>query len=545
MNKYADKTKESKSQSVANAVSQKHNNSTFQFIDNRPEAVTQRKLQEMANNSPQAKQAAQLQVMADNYSDQQQQPIQKKENNTGLPDNLKSGIENLSGYSMDDVKVHYNSDKPAQLQAHAYAQGTDIHLGPEQEKHLPHEAWHVVQQKQGRVKPTMQMKGKVNVNDDAGLEKEANVMGAKASQRTFQLKTNTSQFLNQAPLSQSNSPVQGYFESSYLGGISGTYRHADDLSVVVDSNHGLYAENGKVNAANQILQQVNSTIELKQTNTTKNFWEGNRLWKQRQATLYKIEAKNTKNNTEGDDMELYADCGRSCGEVMGNHNRHAVSNNTNGGGSIKSSGLGMVRSNVGMAFAGGNPAGMKIEIIQNYMSNRYHDVNTSQYEKNAISQVYQNAQPVHQQMDTYVQNYNNPLNPINDLNGYWPLIEQLSEIYLSWYNGKHGLTKEAIDQSLGINKYASPSVGQGFTMSTGGNGPSTWPFHWAGVIMTSNDNADKVVLENYSVNVWDKENTQWEFQMYGTQKKGQTFHEQHLASGTHKDLPTTMVVEGD
>ncbi|TAF35814.1 MAG: DUF4157 domain-containing protein [Cytophagales bacterium] len=110
------------------------------------------------------------------------EPIQKTGNNTGLPDNLKSGIENLSGYSMDDVKVHYNSDKPAQLQALAYAQGTDIYLGSGQEKHLSHEAWHVVQQKQGRVKPTMQMKDKVNVNNDSGLEKEADVMGAKALQ---------------------------------------------------------------------------------------------------------------------------------------------------------------------------------------------------------------------------------------------------------------------------------------------------------------------------------------------------------------------------
>ncbi|MEN2399203.1 DUF4157 domain-containing protein [Flavobacterium sp. MC2016-06] len=108
--------------------------------------------------------------------------LQRKANNTGLPENLKSGIENLSGHSMDDVKVHYNSDKPAQLNAHAYAQGTDIHIASGQEKHLPHEAWHVVQQKQGRVKPTLQMKVKVNVNDDKGLEKEADVMGAKALQ---------------------------------------------------------------------------------------------------------------------------------------------------------------------------------------------------------------------------------------------------------------------------------------------------------------------------------------------------------------------------
>ncbi len=104
----------------------------------------------------------------------------KVENKTGLPDNLKSGIENLSGVDISDVNVHYNSDKPAQLNAHAYAQGTDIHVAPGQEKHLAHEAWHTVQQKQGRVQPTTQLKETVPVNDDAGLENEADVMGAKA-----------------------------------------------------------------------------------------------------------------------------------------------------------------------------------------------------------------------------------------------------------------------------------------------------------------------------------------------------------------------------
>ncbi|BDD06453.1 eCIS core domain-containing protein [Aureibacter tunicatorum] len=130
-------------------------------------------------------------------------PIQRQENKspntTGMPDQLKSGIENLSGQSMDDVKVHYNSSMPAQLQAHAYAQGTDIHLASGQEKHLPHEAWHVVQQKEGRVKPTKQLKG-ANINDDSTLEKEADVMGAKAMQmksndsgsNTAQLKSNGS-----------------------------------------------------------------------------------------------------------------------------------------------------------------------------------------------------------------------------------------------------------------------------------------------------------------------------------------------------------------
>lgn len=105
-------------------------------------------------------------------------PIQNK-NKTGLPDRLKAGVESLSGISLNDVKVHYNSDKPAQVQAQAYAQGTDIFVGSGQEKHLPHEAWHIVQQKQGRVKPTTQLKG-LQVNSDPGLEGEADRMGSKA-----------------------------------------------------------------------------------------------------------------------------------------------------------------------------------------------------------------------------------------------------------------------------------------------------------------------------------------------------------------------------
>jgi hypothetical protein len=102
-------------------------------------------------------------------------------NTTGLPDHLKSGIESLSGISMDAVNVHYNSSQPAQLNALAYAQGRDIHIAPGQVHHLPHEAWHVVQQAQGRVNPTMQMQDGVQINDDAGLEHEADVMGGRAA----------------------------------------------------------------------------------------------------------------------------------------------------------------------------------------------------------------------------------------------------------------------------------------------------------------------------------------------------------------------------
>lgn len=105
---------------------------------------------------------------------------QQKPNNTGLPDNLKAGVESLSGFSMDDVKVHYNSSQPATVQALAYTQGTDIHVAPGQERHLPHEAWHVAQQLAGRVEPTTEVGG-MSVNDNIDLEHEADVMGARAN----------------------------------------------------------------------------------------------------------------------------------------------------------------------------------------------------------------------------------------------------------------------------------------------------------------------------------------------------------------------------
>lgn len=195
--------------------------SLVHWTNNTPPVAQLRHYQEIANNSPQSQRVAQMQSLIDNspymavqrkrlhsifepstlpviQEDEQRESFdipktnpsglvqrksdftEKTKNNTGLPDHLKSGIENLSGYSLEDVKVHYNSGKPAQLQAHAYAQGTNIHIAPGQEKHLPHEAWHVVQQKQGRVKATAQLKGKVQINDDASLEKEADMMGSKA-----------------------------------------------------------------------------------------------------------------------------------------------------------------------------------------------------------------------------------------------------------------------------------------------------------------------------------------------------------------------------
>jgi len=224
------------SKSAVNSAKTEVGKGASQFQDNRPETSNLIQLQAIANGSQHVQNTAQLQSTANQI--EQTAVIQPKKNDTGLPDNLKSGIENLSGMSMDDVKVHRNSDKPAQLNAHAYAQGTDIHLASGQEKHLPHEAWHVVQQKQGRVKPTMQMKGNpstelragVNVNDDVGLEKEADVMGEKALKGKEQSRSHTSH-------SVESNVIQGVFvqdpanekQTSSHGGVKADYTYSTNL----------------------------------------------------------------------------------------------------------------------------------------------------------------------------------------------------------------------------------------------------------------------------------------------------------------------------
>ena len=114
-----------------------------------------------------------------------------KVNRTGLPDRIKTGMEHLSGLSMDDVRVHYNSPKPHQVHAHAYTQGSEIYMAPGQERHLPHEAWHVVQQKQGRVKPTQMLKSaneKVSINADQRLEREADTMARRVNHSNEQVR---------------------------------------------------------------------------------------------------------------------------------------------------------------------------------------------------------------------------------------------------------------------------------------------------------------------------------------------------------------------
>lgn len=133
----------------------------------------------------------------------QKAPEQAKKqtpNLTGIPTQMKLDFERRSGLSFDDVRVHYNSEKPRKIGALAYTQIPQVHIGPGQERHLQHELVHVVQQKQGIVRPTIWING-LPVNDSPELESAAD----------------SSQYYSFMPVTAAHSQaiVQGYFEIDY------------------------------------------------------------------------------------------------------------------------------------------------------------------------------------------------------------------------------------------------------------------------------------------------------------------------------------------
>ncbi|MCU0286335.1 MAG: DUF4157 domain-containing protein, partial [Acidobacteria bacterium] len=112
----------------------------------------------------------------------------KKQNKTGMPNQVLQKMEGAFNTDFSNVKVTPNSSKPTELGAIAYTQGSNIHFAPGQfnpstpsgQKIIGHELAHVVQQRKGIVKPTTQAKG-LPVNDDSRFEKEADALGAEAA----------------------------------------------------------------------------------------------------------------------------------------------------------------------------------------------------------------------------------------------------------------------------------------------------------------------------------------------------------------------------
>ncbi|MFM7203437.1 MAG: DUF4157 domain-containing protein [Myxococcota bacterium] len=105
-----------------------------------------------------------------------------------LQDSVRDKMEGAFGADFSSVRVHTDGQADA-IGAQAFTQGDDIHFGQGQyapenssgQELLGHELTHVLQQRAGRVSTTTQARG-LELNDDAGLEKEADLLGAQAAQ---------------------------------------------------------------------------------------------------------------------------------------------------------------------------------------------------------------------------------------------------------------------------------------------------------------------------------------------------------------------------
>jgi hypothetical protein len=110
--------------------------------------------------------------------------------NPNLPQGLQANMESSFGQDFSGVDVHRNSQQAQHLNALAYTQGESIHFAqgefnPHSEKGrnlIGHEFSHIVQQRSGVVQPTAVLGNGLALNDDQGLESEADRLGKKAVQ---------------------------------------------------------------------------------------------------------------------------------------------------------------------------------------------------------------------------------------------------------------------------------------------------------------------------------------------------------------------------
>ena len=149
---------------------------------------------------------------------------QKSEDSSG--GDVMSKMSSTIGHDFSDVNIHTNSQQASNLGALAYTQGKDVHFAPGQynpdskggQELLGHELTHVKQQAEGRVEANTAVNN-MPVNNDSGLEKEADVMGAKAAQAKFD---DSASIQKKSSGGASNNIVQAKFDlNAFAGEIDG------------------------------------------------------------------------------------------------------------------------------------------------------------------------------------------------------------------------------------------------------------------------------------------------------------------------------------
>jgi hypothetical protein len=148
--------------------------------------------------------------------------VQMKSNHDNQS-NVLAEMGKSFGTDFSDVKIHTNSQKASKIGAHAFAQGNDVHFAQGKfdpntktgKQLIGHELSHVVQQRNGEVKPNVQMKG-LGINTDDRLENEADKQGALAAEgKAVQTKP-----VSSSSVKSEGAPVQGFFGNLIKKGLN-------------------------------------------------------------------------------------------------------------------------------------------------------------------------------------------------------------------------------------------------------------------------------------------------------------------------------------
>jgi hypothetical protein len=417
-------------------------------------------------------------------------------------------------HDVSGVRAHVGGDAAKASQAmgaEAYATGNSVAFQKSPDLHLAaHEAAHVVQQREG-----VSLKGGVGASGDA-YEQQADAVADRVVAGE-----SAADLLPKNGGNDAADPSVQRYVNKQVKGQSARVSETGNTVVLGDSGYSqhLYATDTLIAQSNKLLAasgDKGSYIRLQKNGDDVKAGD-----KELHCVRPVFQPEGDQNNKElekenkgkdaDDTMALWADCGRSSRAVMGSHGDAAPHATYKAGGKEKET---------GDAY---NPAKFSDQIYLDAMPGFLRNPEHKQFLK---SGTHYNGED---KEDLIV-----PTSADQARTQYWEL-------------GEDG--RRRFDQATGINTGANPHVGGGYTMNTEYNMPgfkemarNTWNFHWAGVVMK--DGSDNITLENYADgNGYDSVNMDWNYQMYGTVKKGQTFQEEHLDSNTHGSRASTFAVE--
>ncbi len=422
---------------------------------------------------------------------------------------------------------------------------------------VAHEAAHVIQQQAG-----VQLSrgiGEVGDRYEQQAEKIAHavVHGDNVESMLDQIAPSSS--LSQC--SPSSSCVQLYTEEKELDDQKSiTYnvtRFVSENSELMCYGHGkdvFYATKAKINESNQALQAAGSFVRLIEpdqdnsasiaTKTVKRANENGQLvdklyyrcipkWNTKDPKLLGMHGVNHSDLNDANEqintsnaklktaknwryMKLWHDCGRSSSAVMGSASgmREALYQKVR-------------KQNDEWSLTGANAHPLSFR-------NEIHSLQFPEFLKKNVQFIVEDVhKPVYSNQNKNKVKYFKGLNSADDcVIGYYAMNKQGQDAY---------------DEAVKVNRAVFPEIAEGYAMIT--EKPSKdwkskkeqFQFHWAGVI--AKDGKDRVALEAEasSINPWIFDDLRWNFEMYGPHE-GQTFHDKHLATGSHGDRATSVRV---